>query len=365
MIQPDINGSVLRNCNPEGCHQFLSEQWQRLNLHKKGRCYKSVLIIGCSSGFGLASRLTTLYNGAETSVGVCFEREPNENHPGSAGWHLNQAYQSIADEHEQTHVTLNQDAFLKNTKQAVIDKIKALGQTFDLVIYSVAAGIKIDDEGQKIRSSILPIHRELKGYQVDINQERFDELTLPTATKQQIDDTVTVMGGQDWKDWMKTLRAAGVLSDHCQTYNYSYIGGDLNATIYHLGTLGAAKKDMHLTARLLREDDFNAQVVVCKALVTKASLFIPLMAPYVMALKAVLSHRDQDENVFDQMRRLFSGGAIEEGSLLRLDNYELDPAVQEAVKIRLNKMTPDNFRDVIDFDGVRDEWLAMHGFVNA
>jgi len=362
MLQPDIKGSIIRNSNPEGCHHFLAQQWDRLNSLPPGKPFKSILVIGSSSGFGLASRLAALRNGAKFSLGVCFERAPNDNHSGSAGWHLDQAFHSIADTHQHISHTVNQDAFLVNTKQQIIDKIKSLNQKFDLVIYSLAAGVKIDAKGEKIRSSILPTEKPLCGYQVDLEQHSFTEMELPPANKQQIADTVNIMGGGDWQDWMNTLSQAGVLEDDCETYNYSYLGSELNAPIYRDGTLGAAKIDMHKTASRLRTHGFNASAVVCKALVTKASLFIPLMAPYLMALKAELKKRHQDENAFDQMRRLLAGGAIEDDSLLRLDNYELDEEVQAGVKNRINSMTVNNFKDHLDYEGVREELLQMHGF---
>jgi enoyl-[acyl-carrier protein] reductase/trans-2-enoyl-CoA reductase (NAD+) len=169
------------------------------------------------------------------------------------------------------------------------------------------------------------------------------------------------MGGRDWQNWLEALKAADVLSDDCISYNYSYLGSKLNAAIYREGSLGAAKEHMYQTARTLRSQGFHATVVVCKALVTKASLFIPLMAPYVMALKAELKKRHQEENVFDQMARLFSGGAEQDDDLLRLDNFELAEDVQAGIEARIKNMTTEDFSSV-DYEGVKRELLAMHGF---
>ncbi|TCS40831.1 hypothetical protein [Reinekea marinisedimentorum] len=361
MIQPDIKGSVVRNSNPDGCHQYLGQQWQILNGKPAGKRYNNVLVLGCSSGFGLASRLATLRNGAQTSIGVCFERPASESHSGSAGWHLDQAFHTLAEQQNHRAVTFNADAFLEQTKQQVIEQIKAFGKKFDLVIYSLAAGVKLDDQGNKIRSSILPTTDGLKGLQVDLENDRFFEMELPAANAQQVADTVSIMGGEDWQSWLQALRTADVLSDDCTSYNYSYLGSELNAPVYREGSLGAAKEHMHQTAEQLRSQGFNASVVVCKALVTKASLFIPLMAPYVMALKAELNARNQEENVFDQMARLFAGGAEQEGDLLRLDNLELAADVQAGIKARIEQMSAEQF-DSIDYAGVKQELLAMHGF---
>ncbi len=363
MTQPDIKGSIIRNANPEGCHHFLEQQWQKLSNIPAGTAFKSVLVLGCSSGFGLASRLVTLRNGADTSIGVCYEKSPSDNHSGSAGWHLDNAYQKLASSQKQQHITLNTDAFSSETKAQVIQQMQAWGKKFDLVIYSVAAGVKLNAKGEKIRSSILPTTQSVNGLQVDLEKDSFFEMELPAATQQQIDDTVAIMGGQDWQDWLTTLSEAGLLTDDCQSYNYSYLGADLNAAIYRNGTLGAAKQDMHLAAQRLREQGFKATVVVCKALVTKASLFIPLMAPYVMALKAVLSAKNQDEDIFDQMVRLFQNDVIIEDDILRLDNYELASEVQAEVQERIESMSADNFKQYIDYDGVKKELLALHGFL--
>jgi enoyl-[acyl-carrier protein] reductase/trans-2-enoyl-CoA reductase (NAD+) len=364
-MNAEITGSVIRNANPDGCHQYLNQKWQRLNKSARGTTFKSVLVIGCSSGFGLASRLVALRNKAEYSVGVCFEKAPNEKQGGSAGWHLDQAFQNIAKTKNHHCKTFNQDTFLMATKQAVIDHVKRTGQPFDLVIYSVAAGVKLDEKGEKIRSSILPTKQSLKGLQVDLEKHTFEEMELPSATEAQIADTVDVMGGTDWQQWLEILSEAGALTSNCVTYNYSYLGSDLNAPIYREGTLGAAKDHMHRTAESLRAQGFNAKVVVCKALVTKASLFIPLMAPYLMALKSELRIRNQDEDVFDQMWRLMSGQFRDEGDVIRLDHYELADDVQAAVKSRLDKITTEDFKNTIDYIGVRDELLAMHGFLPA
>lgn len=361
-MQAEITGTVVRNAHPEGCHEYLKERWLMLNERPAGQGFKNVLVIGCSSGFGLASRLNVLRNGAENSFGVCFEKAPNEQQSGSAGWHLDQCLQSLAKD-KGRHETLNKDAFLAETKQAAIDFVKQTGQAFDLVVYSVAAGIKINAAGEKIRSAILPAE-PLSGLQIDLANHSAGPLHLPAATDQQINDTVAIMGGDDWQDWIETLAEAGALTDNCTTYNYSYLGSELNAAIYHDGTLGAAKEHMHQCAARLREQGFKASAVVCKALVTKASLFIPLMTPYLMALKTELVERGQDEDIFEQMYRLFAEKYDVDDDLIRLDNYELATDVQAGVKQRLEAIDADNFKEHVDYFGIRKELLAMHGFQN-
>nr|WP_321458307.1 enoyl-ACP reductase FabV [uncultured Cohaesibacter sp.] len=378
IIQPIIKGQVAKSCHPIGCAKAVEDQITYVrNAKQIANGPKKVLVLGASSGFGLASRISLAFGGAKAdTIGVAFERGPSEKGVGTAGWYNLITFQQEAEKEGLIAKNFVGDAFSPDMRRAVVDYIKSeFGGSVDLVVYSLATGVRPDPQtGTLIRSSIKTIGEPLVGYTVNLEKDCFEESTLESATEQEIEDTVKVMGGEDWEEWINFLSDEGVLAKGCQTFAYSYIGSDITYRIYHEGTLGRAKTHLQQTAdkldRQLSAIDGQAHVAVCKALVTKASVFIPAFSPYILALFRVMKDLGLHEGCIEQMQRLYgdrvyseSGTiATDEKRLVRVDDLELRPDVQEKVRAILAKMTPENFTELGDYDGYKNDFLKLNGF---
>jgi len=379
IIKPIIKGVVARSAHPEGCVASVKEQIkyvQEQNTIVKGP--KKVLILGASSGFGLASRIALTFGGAQAdTIGVSFERGPSDKGVGSAGWYNNIAFREEAEKAGYIAKNFVGDAFSDELRTQVTDYIRdEFGGKVDLVIYSLATGVRPDPKtGELIRSSLKTIGEPYTGFMVNIENECLDELTIQPATEDEIEATVKVMGGEDWESWIDFLSEKDVLAQGAKTFAYSYIGSKLTYPIYHHGTLGQAKKHLHATSDKLNEKlaekvNGEAYVSVCKALVTKASVFIPGLGPYLMALMKVHKRLGLHERPIEQMQRLFgelvygqnSTIPTDESRLIRIDDWELRPDVQEEVQGMVAKMTNENFMSLGDFDTYKGEFLQLNGF---
>lgn len=378
IIKPVIKGQVAKTCHPIGCKKAVEEQIdyvRQADPIKNGP--KKVLVLGASSGFGLASRISLAFGGAKAdTIGVAFERGPSEASVGSAGWYNALYFREAAEKEGLIAKNFIGDAFSAEMRQQIIEYIKTeFGGTVDLVVYSLATGVRPDPEtGQKIRSSLKTVGEPLTGYTVNLEKDCFDEGVLEAAEPQEIEDTVRVMGGEDWAEWIKVLSDAGVLAEGCQTVAYSYIGSQITRRIYHEGTLGHAKEHLHKTADVLDEQlrkiGGQAHVAVCKALVTKASVFIPAFSPYILALFKVMKELGLHEGCIEQMQRLFAQRLytetgevpVDDQRLVRVDDWELRPDVQEKVQVILNEMGPDNFPELGDYEGYKNDFLKLNGF---
>ena len=378
IIEPIIKGQVAKSCHPVGCGKAVKDQINYVRQAKQiAKGPKKVLVLGASSGFGLASRISLAFGGARAdSIGVAFERGPSEKGVGTAGWYNLINFSRLAEQEGLIAKNFVGDAFGKEMRREVVDYIKTeFGGSVDLVIYSLATGVRPDPEtGEKIRSSIKTVGEPLKGYTVNLEQDCLEEATLEPATEKEIHDTVKVMGGEDWEAWISFLMEEGVLGKGCQTFAYSYIGSEITYRIYHEGTLGQAKQHLHSTADRLdaRMKSFGGQahVAVCKALVTKASVFIPAFSPYILALFKVMKEMGVHEGCIEQMQRLYAdrvyneNGIVEtdDSRLVRVDDWELRADVQEKVRSIIDRMTPENFRELGDYEGYKTEFLKLNGF---
>lgn len=372
MIEPSIQGVIARNSHPAGCAAFLRHWAARCATPvSTSSASPRVLVLGASSGYGLALRTVLLRDYAARTLGVAYEREPSGQYSGSAGWHLSAAFAELAAEQGLPGETLMLDAFAPASRQAVIEAIRHDFGQVDLVVYSLAAGQRTVN-GRKVRSTIKPAGAPYQGYQLDLAADTLQPVTLEPASSQELADTVTVMGGEDWQQWMTALQEAGVLASGARSVAFSYIGPASTWPLYRDGTLGQAKADLHQRAQQINAQlqtlGGGAWVVVAKALVTKASIFIPGMAPYLMALYAVMKEQGVHEDCLDQMQRLCHGQLFAEqvhtdsAGLTRLDDRELADSVQQAVNARLAVLNPDNFMQCGDYQGVKQAFLAMNGF---
>ncbi len=314
IIHPQIQGVVARSCHPAGCQAAVNEQIDKATQqHSQDTALpKRVLILGASSGFGLASRIALAFGPANAkTLGVSFERGVSDKGIGSAGWYNNIHVANAAQAAGKVALNIVGDAFSDKVRQQVAETIRnEFDGEVDLVVYSLATGVRPNPEnGEFWRSVIKPVGKAVEGYSVNFEHNRLDTITLPPASEQEIDDTVKVMGGEDWLGWMEFLNDQQLLAKGCRTVAYSYIGPERTHDIYHKGTLGLAKIHLHQTRKdidqLLAPLQGHADIAVCKALVTKASVFIPGLTPYLLALYRVMKDKGIHEGCIEQMNRLF------------------------------------------------------------
>ncbi|WED29291.1 trans-2-enoyl-CoA reductase family protein [Vibrio sp. DW001] len=376
IIEPLIKGVVAKTAHPEGCKHAVQQQidFVKSNI-KTTKGPKRVLILGASSGFGLSARIAATFGGSEAdTIGVSFERGPSEKGTGSAGWYNNIYFSQQAEAEGRTAINIVGDAFSQEVRTQVIEAIETYFEgEVDLVIYSLATGVRPKPSGEGMwRSAIKTVGESATGATIILEDDSWQETTVEPATEEEIDATIKVMGGADWESWIDTLINSDSIAQGGKTIAFSYIGPELTYPIYHEGTLGRAKVDLHQTSHALNlklaKIGGGAYATVCKALVTKASVFIPAFTPYILALYKVMKTKGTHETCIHQMHRLFSDKLyadivpVDGQRLLRLDEYELDPNVQQQVKAIMNTMNADNFRHVGDYQGYKDEFLKLNGF---
>ncbi|USD43960.1 trans-2-enoyl-CoA reductase family protein [Vibrio sp. SCSIO 43135] len=381
IIEPVINGVVARTAHPYGCEQAVLEQIryiQQTTTSDKNTNHgpARVLILGGSSGFGLAARIALAFGASESdTISVSFERGPSEKGVGTAGWYNNYYFKKHAEQEGRIAVNIDGDAFGQETRTQVIEAIETYFEgEVDLVIYSLATGARPNPEtGELWRSSIKPIGEAVTGASVMLETDTWQDLTLQPASEQEIESTMKVMGGEDWESWIDALINAESIADGCQTIAFSYIGPEVTHPIYLDGTLGRAKVDLHQTSHALNLKLANfggaAYATVCKALVTKASVFIPGLTPYMMALYEVMKEQGTHEGCIEQMHRLFTQKLyinepvhVDGERLIRIDDLELDSETQQKVQQLLTKLNRDNFKELADYRGFKTEFMKLNGF---
>jgi len=370
VIKPRVRGFLCTTTHPVGCRENVRQQIAHVT---EGGAIANgpqrVLVLGASTGYGLASRITAAFGSGASTLGVFFEKEGSERKPGTAGWYNSAAFQSFADAQGLYSKSVNGDAFSDNVKAKVIDIIKEdLGQ-IDLV----AAPRRVHPKtGEIFQSTLKPIGKATTQKGVNTDKEVIQEYHLEPATQEEIDNTVAVMGGEDWQMWIDALDNAGVLAQGAKTTAYTYIGEKITWDIYWHGTIGAAKRDLDkrvvdIRARLAAKGG-DARVSVLKAVVTQASAAIPAMPIYLAILFKVMKARGSHEGCIEQVDRLFReslyGSRVDpdpEGRL-RADNVELDPVIQDEVAAIWEQINTDNLKDLSDFEGYRAEFLRLFGF---
>ncbi|KAB0479137.1 trans-2-enoyl-CoA reductase family protein [Vibrio chagasii] len=377
LIEPIIKGVVAKSAHPLGCQEAVKQQIRFVKSApqiKDGP--KRVLIIGASSGFGLAARIALTFGGAQAAtIGVSFERGPNEKSLGSAGWYNNIYFKKEAEREQRTAINIVGDAFSQETRAQVVEAIETYFEgEVDLVIYSLAAGVRPKPNSDEFwRSATKPIGESVTGATISLEHDNWVTNTLEAATEEEAKSTLKVMGGEDWESWIDELINAESIAPGCKTIAFSYVGPEVTHPIYLDGTLGRAKIDLHQTSHALNLElanfEGNAYATVCKALVTKASVFIPGLSPYLLALYKVMKEKQTHEGCIEQMQRLFSTKLYGQSKvpldgerLIRMDDWELDPETQAHVTELLNKMDENNFQTLGDYQGFKDEFLQLNGF---
>lgn len=373
VIKPKVRGFLCTTTHPVGCDENVRRQIE--HVQAKGEIAdgpKRVLVLGSSTGYGLASRITAAFGSSASTIGVFFEKEGNEKKPGTAGWYNSAAFHRYADEAGLYAKSINGDAFSAELKERVIDLIKEdLGQV-DLVVYSLAAPRRTHPvTGDVHVSTLKPIGSPAVQKGINTDKGIIQEFHLEPASQEEIDNTVAVMGGEDWEMWIEALDNAGVLADGAKTTAYTYIGEKITWDIYWHGTIGAAKKDLDKRVVGIRErlaaKGGDARVSVLKAVVTQASAAIPAMPIYLAILFKVMKARGTHEGCIEQIDRLFRDAmygekALDEEGRQRVDNLELLPEVQAEVADLWAQIGTENLDELSDFAGYREEFLQLFGF---
>ncbi|SEG02569.1 enoyl-ACP reductase FabV [Marinobacterium lutimaris] len=374
IIKPKIRGFICTTTHPTGCEANVREQIEYTRAQgsiENGP--KKVLVIGSSSGYGLSSRIAAAFGSGAATIGVFFEKPGTEKKTGTAGWYNAAAFDRLAKEEGLYAKSLNGDAFSHDAKQKVVDLIKEdLGQV-DLVVYSLASPVrKMPDSGEVVRSALKPIGEPYRSTAIDTNKDCIIEAEIEPATEQEVEDTVTVMGGEDWELWLNALKEADVLAPGCKTVAYSYIGTDITWPIYWHGALGKAKQDLDRAAgelnTMLGAEGGQANVAVLKSVVTQASSAIPVMPLYLSMVFRVMREQGLHEGCMEQVHRLFNTGLygaeaqMDEGNRFRMDDWELREEVQQACRELWPQVTTENLFDLTDYALYKDEFLKLFGF---
>ena len=370
IIKPRIRGFVCITSHPKGCAAKVRQEIDVAQAAKKGDGPRKVLVLGSSTGYGLSSRIATAFSHDAATLGVFFERPSMKGKPASAGWYNSVAFEQAAHKAGLYAKSINGDAFSNEIKAQTIETIKAdLGQV-DLVVYSLASPRRTDPKtGETYRSVLKPIGESFTNRTLDTDKNLVTEVTIDPAEGDDVTHTVNVMGGQDWELWMDALDDAGVLAPGAKSVAYSYIGPEITWPVYTNGTIGQAKKDVERAAAAITEQhDCAAYVAVNKAVVTQASSAIPVVPLYISILIKVMKAKGTHEDCIEQMVRLFNerlyGDDLQLDSTgrIRVDDWEMEPDVQQAVADIWPGITSETLCAQSDYAGYQKNFLNLFGF---
>ena len=375
IIHPKVRGFICTTTHPKGCELNVRDQIEatrKLGVREDGP--KKVLVIGASSGYGLAARITAAFGFKADTLGVFFEKPGTETKAGTAGWYNAAAFDKFAKAEGLYSKSINGDAFSDEARAKVIELIKnEMGGKVDLVIYSLASPVrKMPETGEVVRSALKPIGEVYTTTAIDTNKDQIITATVEPANEEEIQSTITVMGGQDWELWMGALRDAGVLADGAKSVAYSYIGTDLTWPIYWHGTLGRAKEDLDRAAAAIRGDlaakGGTAHVAVLKSVVTQASSAIPVMPLYISMAFKIMKEKGIHEGCMEQVDRMMrtrlyaSDMALDDQARIRMDDWELREDVQQTCRDLWPSITTENLSELTDYTGYKQEFLRLFGF---
>ncbi|HFH3236448.1 TPA: enoyl-ACP reductase FabV [Pseudomonas aeruginosa] len=374
IIKPRVRGFICVTTHPAGCEANVKQQIDYVEAKGPGvNGPKKVLVIGSSTGYGLAARITAAFGSGADTLGVFFERPGSESKPGTAGWYNSAAFEKFAHEKGLYARSINGDAFSDEVKRLTIETIKRDLGKVDLVVYSLAAPRRTHPKSGEVFSSTLkPIGKSVSFRGLDTDKEVIKDVVLEAASDQEVADTVAVMGGEDWQMWIDALLEADVLADGAKTTAFTYLGEKITHDIYWNGSIGAAKKDLDQKVLGIRDKlaplGGDARVSVLKAVVTQASSAIPMMPLYLSLLFKVMKEQGTHEGCIEQVDGLYREslyGAeprLDEEGRLRADYKELQPEVQSRVEELWDKVTNENLYELTDFAGYKSEFLNLFGF---
>lgn len=376
IVKPRIRGFICTTAHPTGCAAHVQEQIEYVASQAAGndKGFKNVLVLGCSGGYGLASRIVAGMGYQANTLGISFEKAPAENKTASAGWYNNLAFERAAKKAGLYARTLDGDAFSDAMREQAAEVIRQDMGQIDLVVYSLASPVRQHPRtGVLHRSSIKPLGEVLDIKTVHVEKGEVSEVSLEPATQEESENTVAVMGGEDWEFWMQMLQEQDLLAPGAQTVAYTYIGSELTWPIYWEGTLGLAKADLDRASQAISKNlqgvGGSARVAVLKAIVSQASSAIPVVPLYVALLFKVMKEQGMHEDCISHIYRLFSTqlvpGAqqrLDDQGRIRVDDQELSAPIQQAVKERWPQVTSDNLSELGDLAGFREDFLRIFGF---
>jgi enoyl-[acyl-carrier protein] reductase/trans-2-enoyl-CoA reductase (NAD+) len=369
-----MRGFICLTAHPAGCEQNVKNQIAYVQSKGTIDGSKRVLVIGASTGFGLASRITSAFGSNAATLGVFFEKAPAEGKTASPGWYNSAAFEKEATKAGLYAKSINGDAFSNEVKQQAIDLIKADMGQIDLVIYSLASPVRMHPEtGVLHRSTLKPIGGTFTNKTVDFHTGNVTQVSIEPANQEDIDNTVVVMGGEDWSMWMNALKDANVLANGATTVAYSYIGPEVTEAVYRKGTIGQAKDHLEATAFEISKDlvalNGKAYVSVNKALVTQASSAIPVIPLYISLLYKIMKAEGIHEGCIEQIQRLYqerlyTGQAVptDDKGRIRIDDWEMREDVQARVAALWKESTTESLPEIGDLAGYKQDFLNLFGF---
>lgn len=371
VVKPKIRGFICTTAHPTGCDAAVKAQIDYVKSQPATNGAKKVLVIGSSMGYGLASRISAAFSCKAATIGVIFDKPGTEGKTGSAGWYNTAAFEKYAHAEGLYAKTINGDAFSQAVKDEVIDLIKKDFGKVDLVVYSLAAPRRTLADGTTVSSVLKTTSQSYTNKTIDMRNMTVSDITIDPATEEEIDNTVKVMGGEDWFAWIKQMERENVLAENAVTVAYSYIGPELTHPIYYDGSIGRAKAHLAATAGMINNvvSGVKAYVSVNKALVTQSSSAIPIVPLYISILYKVMKEAGNHEGCIEQMQRLFaeklySGKPVPTDSenRIRMDDLEMQPEIQAKVTELWNKISTETLADCADIAGYQHDFSELFGF---
>lgn len=371
IVKPKIRGFICTTAHPTGCDATVKAQIDYVKSQPATNGPKKVLVIGSSMGYGLASRISAAFSCKAATIGVIFDKPGTEGKTGSAGWYNTAAFEKYAHAEGLYAKTINGDAFSQAVKDEVIDLIKKDFGKVDLVVYSLAAPRRTLADGTTVSSVLKTTSQSYTNKTIDMRNMTVSDITIEPATEEEIDNTVAVMGGEDWFDWIKLMERENVLAENAVTVAYSYIGPELTHPIYYDGSIGRAKAHLAATAGMINNvvNGVKAYVSVNKALVTQSSSAIPIVPLYISILYKVMKEAGNHEGCIEQMQRLFaeklySGKPVptDNENRIRMDDLEMLPDIQTKVTELWNNISTETLSDCTDIAGYQHDFSELFGF---
>ena len=370
IVEPKVKGFICTTAHPAGCKESVRRQIAYCKEKGMVEGPKKVLVIGSSTGYGLASRIAVTYGYGADTIGVAFERESNGRRTATAGWYNTKAFEEFAKEDGYYAKSFNGDGFSEEMKNQVIETIRKDFGKVDMVVYSMATPRRTMPDGTTVSSVLKTVGKELTNKTIDLRNNEIKDVTVPVANEEEIENTVKVMGGEDWEAWIQALVDADVLSDNAVTLAYSYIGPELTHAIYKEGSIGQAKKRLFETSKKLTKEfeakGLKAYISVNKALVTQSSAAIPIVPLYISLLYKIMKKEGLHEGCIEQMNRLFidklPAKETDAEGYIRLDDWEMEDKVQNEITKLWDLVTTENIGELGDIEGYWEDFYHMFGF---